>query len=140
MSHGPGHVQRKLAEIFAENRGAALTTSRLCLLIWGETEDGAQHLSRRSAVLRAAKTVAWKAGWVKFRVYDTMNENVFVEVTNPLAEAGGGTGSTTLAWIAKTVGANPRDVRRALIQGAPILALSVSTAPKLLTLNTYQGG
>jgi hypothetical protein len=117
MSLGPGHVQRKLAKIFAENKGGALT---------------------RSAVLRAAKSAAWKAGWTKLHVYD-MSENIFVEVTNPLAGKFG-SGMPVYA-IAHFVGASPRDVRGYLVEGTiPRPSLSVETGPKLLTHNTYQGG
>jgi hypothetical protein len=73
------------------------------------------------------------------KVYDLGNENLFVEVTNPLVGKFGQ--GMSIYAIAHFIGASQRDVRRALIQGTtPLPALSVEAGAKLLTHNTYQGG
>jgi hypothetical protein len=130
MSRGPGHIQRKIAEVFAGNPDKAFTVRMLCKLVWGDPHLWPEPV-QRSAVLRAAGKVARKAGWVRSSLHFMANETCFVSARNQLAV--GLKDALSQRAIAEIMGVSERTIRRDLATKAAVETLRKYCGPGTCT-------
>jgi hypothetical protein len=84
MRRGPGHVERKIAEIFEANPDKAFAAGTLCLKVW----PGANRIEHkhRVSVIRAASRIAEKIKWTRTKFPDWCTCAGIVVFVGPKAE------------------------------------------------------
>jgi hypothetical protein len=84
MSRGPGWVERRIAEIFAESPAGCFSVLTLCRMVW----PGANRIEHkhRVSVIRAATRVSEKSKWTKFACPDWCSDRGAILFLGPKFE------------------------------------------------------
>jgi hypothetical protein len=84
MSRGPGWVERRIAEIFAENPAECFSVLTLCRMVW----PGANRIEHkhRVSVVRAATRISERTKWTKFVCPDWCSDRGIVLFIGPKFE------------------------------------------------------